>query len=265
MKKEISGFLQRENNFFFFFYFFKKVLGGIYLYFSNPIHTIRWVASVLKHVVFADPSNRTARHLLARTFTQLGFQVSVIFRFHFFDLKNLFFFFVLRLKTDNYFFFITKTNSLSQEFGEISTSQERKRFLVVYVKTVVPQTLNRDMIVGMSMSSFFDLFAVCVNGVKAGTLPNSIFHVKLTDKIGHVVLILSNGVLIPRINAPGSGHCSAIINAPRDLFEKIILREITFRQAMAEGKASVEGDLGLWCKLLDAVESFSFWFHVVEP
>ena len=122
------------------------------------------------------------------------------------------------------------------------------------------------MIVSMSLNCFFDLFSVCVNGVKASTLPNSIFHVKLTDKIGHVTLMLSNGVLVPRINAHGPGlACSAIISAPRELFERIILRETTFQQAMQEGKASVEGDLGLWCKFLESLEAFSFWFNMVEP
>ena len=33
----------------------------------------RWVATVLKHVIFADPTNRTARSLLARTYTQVFF------------------------------------------------------------------------------------------------------------------------------------------------------------------------------------------------
>ena len=121
------------------------------------------------------------------------------------------------------------------------------------------------MIVGMTLTCFFDLFAVCVNGVKASNLPNSIFHVKLTDKIGHVTLMLSNGVLIPRVNTHASAPCSAIISAPRDLFERIILRETTFQQAMGEGKATVEGDLGNWYKFLDCLEAFSFWFNMVEP
>jgi alkyl sulfatase BDS1-like metallo-beta-lactamase superfamily hydrolase len=188
----------------------------------------RWVSSVLKHVIFADPSNRTARALLARCFTQLGFQSeSGIWR-------N---------------FYLTGAQEIVGSVRPMT----------------VPQTLNRDMIVAMSLSCFFDLFAVCVNGVKASTLPNSIFHIKLTDKIAHVVLMLSNGVLIPRINAPGSGPCSTIISAPRELFERIILRETSFRQALAEGKASVEGDLTLWCKVLDTLDAFNFWFNIVEP
>lgn len=34
----------------------------------------RWTAELLNHVVFADPDNRTARTLLARTYDQLGYQ-----------------------------------------------------------------------------------------------------------------------------------------------------------------------------------------------
>lgn len=34
----------------------------------------RWVATVLNHVVFADPDNRGARELLAKTYDQLGYQ-----------------------------------------------------------------------------------------------------------------------------------------------------------------------------------------------
>ncbi len=34
----------------------------------------RWVAEVLDHVVFADPGNKEAKNLLAKTYTQLGFQ-----------------------------------------------------------------------------------------------------------------------------------------------------------------------------------------------
>ena len=33
----------------------------------------RWVAEVVNHVVFADPSNMAARELLARTYTQMGY------------------------------------------------------------------------------------------------------------------------------------------------------------------------------------------------
>lgn len=34
----------------------------------------RWVAEVLNHVVFAEPGNKEARNLLAKAYTQLGFQ-----------------------------------------------------------------------------------------------------------------------------------------------------------------------------------------------
>ena len=45
----------------------------------------RWVATVLKHVIFADPSNRTARNLLARTYTQVSsFSLFLVFSSFFF-------------------------------------------------------------------------------------------------------------------------------------------------------------------------------------
>ncbi len=34
----------------------------------------RWVAEALKHVVFADPSNKDAKELLADTYEQMGYQ-----------------------------------------------------------------------------------------------------------------------------------------------------------------------------------------------
>jgi alkyl sulfatase BDS1-like metallo-beta-lactamase superfamily hydrolase len=34
----------------------------------------RWVAEVVRHVVFADPDNTAARELLADALTQLGYQ-----------------------------------------------------------------------------------------------------------------------------------------------------------------------------------------------
>jgi alkyl sulfatase BDS1-like metallo-beta-lactamase superfamily hydrolase len=34
----------------------------------------RWVAEAVKHVVFADPTNTTAKELLADAYEQLGYQ-----------------------------------------------------------------------------------------------------------------------------------------------------------------------------------------------
>ena len=34
----------------------------------------RWVAELLKHVVFADPSNTAAKELLAKAYEQMGYQ-----------------------------------------------------------------------------------------------------------------------------------------------------------------------------------------------
>ncbi|TWI20364.1 alkyl sulfatase BDS1-like metallo-beta-lactamase superfamily hydrolase [Sphingobacterium siyangense] len=121
----------------------------------------RWVAEVLKHVVFANPKNQEARDLQASAFEQIAYQSeSGIWR-------NI---------------YLTGAKELRQDISNAPLANQAQ-------KEKWERALNR-----LSPENIFDLLAVSVDGKKAEGKKLTL-RFNFTDKGKNILVYLKNGVL----------------------------------------------------------------------
>ena len=120
----------------------------------------RWVAELMSHAVFADPSNLQARELEARALEQLAYGAESA------PWRN---------------FFLMGARELRE--GVVESGN----------------TPSREMVALLSSEQLFDVLAIRIDGPRAGELRLS-FNWVFTDTDERHVLMLSNGVLIHSAN-----------------------------------------------------------------
>ncbi len=120
----------------------------------------RWVAELMSHAVFADPSNLQARELEARALEQLAYGAESA------PWRN---------------FFLMGARELREGVHEGGN------------------TPSRELVALLSTEQLFDVLAIRIDGPRAGELRLS-FNWIFTDTDEHHVLMLSNGVLIHSAN-----------------------------------------------------------------
>ncbi len=185
----------------------------------------RWVAEVLKHVVFADPNNKDGKELLADVYEQLGYQAeSGPWRSAYlqgaFELRN----------------------GLPEVEGLNSAS---------------PDTIR-----AMPLDMTFDYFSVRLNGEKA-TGKKIALNVNFSDLSEAYSLVVENGVL--NYSKKLVANADAKIRMTKDTFDRIQLREITPQQAIASGDMQIEGKGEAFAEFVSLLDNFPFWFNIVTP
>ena len=186
----------------------------------------RWVAEVVKHVVFADPDHGAARDLLADAFEQMGYQAESG------PWRN---------------FYLTGAKELREGVMKLPT----------------PNTASPDTVRAMSLDLFFDYLAMRLNGPKAAGKKISV-NFTFTDTGETAVLFLANGALnhSPARHAPGA---DASLTLSRKALNSIILQESTFDEEIEKGEVQVEGSLDTVHELVSLLDTFEFWFNIVTP
>lgn len=185
----------------------------------------RWVAQVMRHVVFADPKNQAARNLEADALEQLGYQAECG------PWRN---------------FYLTGAKELRDGVAKLPT----------------PDTASPDTVRAMSTEMFLDYLGMRLNGPKAGNAELDI-NVDLGAD-GRYLLELENGVLNHTAN-PRSTEADANIALSRDTLNTIILQQTTLEKAVDAGDVKVTGDQAKLKQLLSYLDSFDLWFNIVEP
>ncbi|WP_312285189.1 alkyl/aryl-sulfatase [Yokenella regensburgei] len=186
----------------------------------------RWVAQVVSKVVFADPENKAARNLEADALEQLGYQAESG------PWRN---------------FYLTGAQELRDGVQKLPT----------------PNTASPDTVRAMSPEMFFDYLGVHINGEKAADA-KAVFNVDLGSDGGKYKLELENGVLNHTANAQAK-DADATIVLNRDTLNKIILKEVTLKQAEEKGDVKVTGDGAKLNDMLGYMDKFEFWFNIVTP
>lgn len=186
----------------------------------------RWVAQVVSKVVFADPNNQAARNLEADALEQLGYQAESG------PWRN---------------FYLTGAQELRNGVQKLPT----------------PNTASPDTVRAMTPEMFFDYLAVHINGEKAGDA-KSVFNIDLGSDGGKYKLELENGVLNHTVNAEAK-DADTTIALNRDTLNKIILKEVTLKQAQDSGDVKVTGDGAKLDQMLGYMDKFEFWFNIVTP
>jgi len=185
----------------------------------------RWVAEVMKHVVFANPSNTEAKNLLADSYEQLGYQSESgpwrsVYLQGAFELRN----------------------GLPQAGA--------------------PATASSDTIRAMSPSMLFDYFAVRLNPEKADGKKYAI-NVTLTDINETHGLRVGNSVLNHSPKAVSSADASMTLT--KATLDQMALGGTTLDKAIADGKVKIEGNEATVKDFLGSLDTFKFWFNIVTP
>ncbi len=186
----------------------------------------RWVAEVMNHVVFANPSNKTARELEADAFEQLGYQ------------------------TEN----ATWRNEYLMGAYEL-------RHGVPHVQTT--ETASADTLRAMPLEMYLDYMGIRLNSQKAEGKKIRI-NLNLIDKKQSYALEMENSVLIYTQNKKFK-DADATLNLTRNIFDELTLKQKNVMQAISEGDIKLEGNKQKLDEFMSLFDTFAPMFNIITP
>lgn len=186
----------------------------------------RWVAELVRHVVFAQPDHAAGRELLADALEQMGYQAESG------PWRN---------------FFLSGALELRQGV------QKRQ----------LPSTASPDIVRAMPLDMFFDYLAVRLNGPRAAGKAITI-NWQFTDSGEQAVLKLSNAALSHSLGRQDDG-ADATLALTRTVLSDVMLGVTNFEQEIANGAIALTGDAASLVELMSLLDTFEFWFNLVTP
>ena len=185
----------------------------------------RWVAQVVHHVVFADPSNKAARELEADALEQMGYQAESG------PWRN---------------FYLAGAQELRKGVQKLPT----------------PNTASPDTVKAMTMEMVLDYWSVRLNREKAGNATAKL-NLDIDGKERYFVE-LGNGV-INHTNGVQAKDADASITLSKDALTNIMLKKVTLDDAIKSGDVKIKGNEAKLKELLSYFDNFEFWFNIVTP
>jgi alkyl sulfatase BDS1-like metallo-beta-lactamase superfamily hydrolase len=186
----------------------------------------RWVAEVMKQVVFADPNNQEARNLEADALEQLGYQAESG------PWRNVFLMGAYELR-----------NGVPKALGA--------------------QTASPDTIAAMTNEMLIDYMGVQLNGPKAAGKTITLNWTQ-PDTKATFVLKVDNAVLHYKQGAPDP-KADATLTMPRERYNAILLGTTTLDAETKAGHAKVTGNAAQLTEFLGMLDTFNPMFNVVTP
>jgi len=186
----------------------------------------RWVAQVVNHAVFADPTNKAARNLQADALEQLGYQAESG------PWRN---------------FYLTGAKELREGVAKLPT----------------PNTASPDTIRAMSLDLFFDFLGMRLNGPKADG-KQIVLNFNFTDVKEKYEIEMVHGVL-NHTRGREAKSADATISLSRETLNQIVLQETTLKDAIGSGAVKIDGSQAKLDEMLSYLDSFEFWFNIVTP
>ena len=190
----------------------------------------RWVAELVNHLVFADPTNSAARLLQARTLEQLGYQAeSATFR-----------------------------NAYLMGAMELRQGPPANKN---------PNVRARSLVREMTVDQVFDTIAVRTMSENLGGVSLAI-NWTFTDLAGSPderwVLGVSNRTMY---SSRGMHAPDAVVSVTltRSKFLDIVLQDTTFVDAVQAGDVMLHGDATALITIFGNLDTFSMGFPIVEP
>lgn len=175
----------------------------------------RWAATLLNHLVFAQPGNSDAKALLARNYDQLGYQAE----------------------------------SAPWRDIYLTGAQELRRGKPT---SAIDLARGRDMIKYAARSNFFDVMAAQLNAQDAQGM-EMIINFTFTDLNENHVLTLKNSVLHHK-QSPADSNANATLKISHDLFLDMVLGSASIRELIFSDQLSIDGskiDLARFFSLQD--------------
>ena len=186
----------------------------------------RWVATILNHLVFADPTNQTGRNMLASAYEQLGFQAeSVLWR-----------------------------NIYLCGAQELREGKEPRQGV---------GGVNEDIARAMPLRDFFNLLAVKLDPEKAKGVSLTINYA-LTDTGDRVAVTVNNQVENHRLNTR-SAAADLSVSLARMTLNDIAYGRLSLDDAIKDGSVELTGPVDLFRSYLEMHDTFDLWFNVIEP
>ncbi len=189
----------------------------------------RWVAQVLRHAVFADPSDTEARRLQADAFEQLAYVAESgpwrdVYLTGAMELRN---------GTPNLF---------------------------------APGRPGPRVAEGMTTEQCFDYLSMCIDGARAIELGSILMHWNLTDSGEKVRVELSNGTLHTRVGGDYLGSSpDASITTTRRALESMVGMGTPFADVVNDGSVTIDGERARVEALFALVQSFNLFYAIIEP
>lgn len=185
----------------------------------------RWVAEVLKHLVFANPNNQEGKLLLADALEQLGYQAE----------------------------------SGPWRSVYLQGAYELRNGVPTAGATV---TASPDTIRAMSPSMLFDYLAVRINPEKAAG-KKMVINMNFTDIGEQHTLSLENAVLNHTTHYAAKPDVTLTLS--KQTLDDIQLGQGTLEQKIASGEIKVQGNQQTFSDFVDLLDKFNFWFNIVTP
>jgi len=190
----------------------------------------RWVAELVNHLIFADPTHSEARALQADTLEQLGYQSeSSTFR-------------------NSY---LTGAMELRQGPPQLGSSQVR----------------GRGLLVAMTIEQIFDTLAVRLISENVSGMSLKInWH--FTDMGGTAderwLLGLSHRTLYS-VQGRNDEKAQATLTMARSTLTSVIIQEATFIDEIGKGSIVIDGDAAALLTIFGNLDAFPNSFNIVEP
>ncbi len=185
----------------------------------------RWVAEVVSHLVFADPSHQGARDLLARAFVQLGYaQENGVWR-------N---------------FYLTGAKELLEPRPTGGGSPANAR----------------SMASSLSTEMLFDLLAIRLNPERSAGRRLRINFVFSDD--ADYVLELIHSVLHAHKGVTDDGAVATVTTSV-SLLKAALTGQVQLLDELAKGTITITGDLEALLELFSMLDTPDPWFAIVEP
>lgn len=180
----------------------------------------------MSHVVFADPANTEARQLGADALEQLGYAAESA------TWRNAYLLGAFELRQ-----------------GQPSAGARAP--------------ISPDVVRAMSLDRVFDYLGVRLNGEKAEGL-SAVINWVFSDIDRRYVLTLENCALTCLADRQRD-RADATVTLDRAVLNRLVLRELSFADAVHGRLVSIEGDSAKVAELFSVLDDFTLMFAVVEP
>jgi alkyl sulfatase BDS1-like metallo-beta-lactamase superfamily hydrolase len=187
----------------------------------------RWVAQVLNHIIYAEPKNQQARELLADTFKKLAYE------------------------TDN----ATWRNFYLTGAQELINGIDKN--------IPAPSTINFSILNAAPTELLLDYLAICIDGPKAADNPLC-FSLIILDRQETYLIEVKNGVLHYTKNK-NTKQTGATVNLSYKQLISLLCAKSGLQDFIVSQQLVVQDDRAIVELFLSLLDSFNFWFAIVEP
>jgi alkyl sulfatase BDS1-like metallo-beta-lactamase superfamily hydrolase len=186
----------------------------------------RWAAELVNHLVFAEPSNREAKELVADAYEQMGYQAESG------PWRN---------------FYLTGTQELRQGVQRLPA----------------PNTASPDTVRAMPMDLLLNYLGMRIDPAKAAGRTLTI-NLALSEPEQKFVLGVENSCLHWSAGRQAR-NADATVALSRASLNEIIEGARTLEQQVMAGKAQVTGNARAVGEFTSMLDTFEFWFNIVTP